>query len=101
MKTTKTTDDQLAALRRAGYKPHARMSIMGRDLELISYPFPRDAGDGSIGCMVREPDDPTTLAEWLVPDHVIAAACWDDVTDDMDGTYYHAPDFDTRDREGR
>ena len=35
MKTTKTTDDQLAALRRAGYKPHARMSIMGRDLELI------------------------------------------------------------------
>jgi len=34
---------------------------------------------------------------------------WDDVTDDhqpepdkdMDGTFYHRPDFDTRDREGR
>lgn len=61
-------------LRRAGYKPYAQVSVFGRKLELISYPFPTDQAPTRIACMVREPNDPTTMFAWSVPDHVIKAA---------------------------
>jgi hypothetical protein len=89
--TTPTIEDQLQALRLAGYKPYARMRIDGRDLELISFPFPRDDGR-TIGCMVRVPDDPTTMTEWIVADHVIAAALQyfgpTTPTDDVEGMVF-------------
>jgi len=48
------------------------MMLMGERLELISYPFPLD--NGLIACKVRELNDPTTMFEWVVPEHVINAA---------------------------
>jgi hypothetical protein len=59
-------------LQRAGYKPHAYITLHGRRLELISYPFP-DHRNG-IGCMVREPHAPETMFEWTIPEHVLKAA---------------------------
>lgn len=66
-------------LRKAGYTPHSRMRIMGRDLEVISYPFPQDGvsirgGGCGIGIMVREPDDPTTMFEWSIPVTIVRMA---------------------------
>jgi hypothetical protein len=80
-----TSLDICFVLRRAGYKPHALMTVLGRRLELISYPFPTAhtlkttfsnfwEHRGAVACMVREPNDPTTMFEWCVPDHVINAA---------------------------
>ena len=64
-------------LRRAGYKPYARVSVYGRTLELISMPFPQDGVSrraSGISIMAREPDDPTTMFEWAIPNHVVRAA---------------------------
>lgn len=63
-------------LRRAGYRPYARLSIYGRKLECISYPFPQDGagirgGGAGIGIMLREPDDPTSMFEWSIPRNIV------------------------------
>lgn len=60
------------ALVRAGYKPYAMKRVLGKDMELISNPFPQDGvsirgGGCGIGIMVRELNDPTTMFEWSIP----------------------------------
>lgn len=51
-------------MRDRGYKPYAMQQLhdgSGRTMEVISLPFPDDAGGVSV--MVREKDDPTTMVE--------------------------------------
>jgi len=64
---------QCFALRQAGYVPYARKLVRGKMLECISYPFPSDDST-SIGIMMRQPDDPTTMFEHFIPKSIVEAA---------------------------
>ena len=56
-------------LRDFGYRPYAIALVDGREMEFISYPFRRSGGGYAI--MVREPGDPTTMAEYTIPDEAV------------------------------
>jgi hypothetical protein len=57
--------DLCFALREFGFAPYHRLTVEGRELEVISMPFPKR---GSIGIMLREPDEPGTLHEFRLWD---------------------------------
>lgn len=71
------TLDTCRALVKAGYKPYAIKTVWGKEMEMISMPFPQDGikdGGCGIGIMVREPGDPVTLKEWSIPVAYVRAA---------------------------
>ena len=51
--------------REYGYKPYQLAEIDGKTVEIISFPFIMD--DGNVAIKVREPNDPTTMRDAMVP----------------------------------